>query len=655
MGVRVGLSLRLAQTLTHKIIIMKRGIYSILFLLCCACEAWGQGSVNWLTINFGFMTAQTNSTQYSPFIGGGSTGSGTIGAAGGSANPGPNFRFQLLYGPEFNGSIISPPTTLSQLNSWSDSGLSATNALTVAGRLVPVAGSSHATTPIGWDAGHTNYIIMVGWSANLGATWSEAKANLNNGFLGVSYPAYFGVSSVGYIRPSTLNQDPGVSVFGQSSTANGQPIYSLNTQLYLTGDLLLWYDNAQLPVITQHPQNQTVNAGSSASFSVAATNNPPFFYQWYKNGLVITNATNSTLVINPATPSDAGNYSVWVRNIVGYRSVVSSNATLTVNMTYPVITTQPASQTTLSAGSALSLNVQATNNPPFAYQWYLNNAALLDQTNATLAYNPTYTNDSGSYRVMVSNSFGSVNSSNAIVFVYQPAFIVTPPANQLASYGNPASFSVAADGFPTPTNFQWSFNGSPIVGANTSTLLIPSVTTNKLGSYSIIVSNAYGSAQSSATLTMLPSLVTPFAGISGLWGQPGTLSVVAAGSGTLAYQWYKDGVAISGANGSTYYLSSLQLTNSGSYYVVVSSAYGSVTNAVAPVEVRPSDTIFGVYAGITVQGSVGNSYSIQYSTDLVSWTTATNIVLDQPSANWSDYSADFRNNSGKYYRVIPTP
>lgn len=449
--------------------------------------------------------------------------------------------------------------------------------------------------------------------------------------------------------PLATSVNPGATVIGTTPLSFGLPILSTNTQLYLIGGLI--FDNAGFPVITQYPQSQTVNVGASATFSVQATNRPPFVYRWSKNGTILTNATNSTLTISSVTTNDAGTYSVLVQNIYGS---VGVSATLTVNQPTPIITTQPQSQT-VAIGTPISLSVQATNYPPFTYQWYFNNSPLANETNATLIYNPTYTNDTGNYYVTVSNTNGSVNSTTAALFVYQPAFIVTPPANQLISYGSTASFSVIADGFPTPTNFQWSFNGSPIVGANTSTLLVPSMTTNKLGSYSVVVSNAYGSAQSSATATMLPSLVTPFAGISGLWGQPGTLSVVAAGSGTLAYQWYKDGVAISGANGSTYYLSSLQLTNSGSYYVVVSSAYGSVTNAVAPVEVRPSDTIFGVYAGITVQGTIGNSYSIQYSTDLVNWTTATNIVLDQPSANWSDYSADFRNNPGKYYRVIPTP
>jgi hypothetical protein len=405
------------------------------------------------------------------------------------------------------------------------------------------------------------------------------------------------------------------------------------------------------PVITEYPQSQAVNVGSSVSFSVQATNNPPFIYHWTKNGSPLSGGTNATLTINPVATNDAGTYTVLVENIYGG---VGVSATLTVYSPLPVITVQPQSQT-VAAGLPVSLSVQATNAPPFTYQWYFNNASLSGETNATLSYNPTYTNDTGSYFATVANAYGSVNSSNAALFIYQPAFIITPPASQLVSYGESTSFSVLAGGFPTPTNFQWSFNGSPLSGSNSSSLLIPGVTTNKLGTYSVTVSNAYGSAQSSATLTMRPSLVTPFAGINGLWGQPGTLSVVAAGSGTLSFQWYKDGAAITGANGATYFISSLQFTNGGNYSVVVSSAYGSVTNVAAPLAVRPSDTIFGVYAGITVVGTAGNSYSIQYSSDLVNWITATNITLDQPSANWSDYSADFRSNPGRYYRVIPAP
>ena len=173
---------------------MKNTIAGLFILLSVVGSSWGQGSVFWSTISSTAMTAQTNSTTYSPFFGGGVTGFGAIGAAGGT-NSGPRFRYELLYGAQFNGTIIPVPTTLADLNTWSDSGLSGTNTATAPGRITCVSPNTAATTPAGWNAGNTNYIILVGWSANLGSTWSAAKANLNSqvAMSSISGLVFFGV------------------------------------------------------------------------------------------------------------------------------------------------------------------------------------------------------------------------------------------------------------------------------------------------------------------------------------------------------------------------------------------------------------------------------------------------------------------------------
>jgi hypothetical protein len=57
-----------------------------------------------------------------------------------------------------------------------------------------------------------------------------------------------------------------------------------------------------------------------------------------------------------------------------------------------------------------------------------------------------------------------------------------------------------------------------------------------------------------------------------------TLTVTVSASGSVTYQWYLNGVAIPGATGSTYAGST-----PGSYSVVVSNAYGSVTSSTATI------------------------------------------------------------------------
>ena len=96
------------------------------------------------------------------------------------------------------------------------------------------------------------------------------------------------------------------------------------------------------PTITTQPQDQQVNAGQTATFSVAATGTPPLVYQWYFNtNTLLADATNSTLTLLDVQSDDAGGYSVIVTNSIG--SQTSVVAALTVypaptNGTYYVAT-----------------------------------------------------------------------------------------------------------------------------------------------------------------------------------------------------------------------------------------------------------------------------------------------------------------------------
>jgi PKD repeat protein len=82
------------------------------------------------------------------------------------------------------------------------------------------------------------------------------------------------------------------------------------------------------PLIVTQPQDQTVNQGSDATFSVTATGTLPLAYQWRFNGTNIGGATGSAFTRTNAQLADAGSYSVVVTNSFG--SDTSSNATLSV-------------------------------------------------------------------------------------------------------------------------------------------------------------------------------------------------------------------------------------------------------------------------------------------------------------------------------------
>lgn len=90
------------------------------------------------------------------------------------------------------------------------------------------------------------------------------------------------------------------------------------------------HSGASAPVITAQPSNQTVVAGSTATFLVTATGTSPLSYQWQKGTTAISGATSATYTTPATATADNGSqFSVVVSNAAG--SVTSNPATLTVN------------------------------------------------------------------------------------------------------------------------------------------------------------------------------------------------------------------------------------------------------------------------------------------------------------------------------------
>ena len=92
---------------------------------------------------------------------------------------------------------------------------------------------------------------------------------------------------------------------------------------------------AVAPTITTHPQTQTVAAGGSATFSVAATGSPAPSYEWRFNNTPIPGATAASYSIAAVTAANGGSYTVRVFNTAG--TVTSNAATLTVTAAPPLV------------------------------------------------------------------------------------------------------------------------------------------------------------------------------------------------------------------------------------------------------------------------------------------------------------------------------
>jgi hypothetical protein len=160
------------------------------------------------------------------------------------------------------------------------------------------------------------------------------------------------------------------------------------------------------------------------------------------------------------------------------------------------------------------------------YQWQIDNANIPGATNATLTLADLQFTNAGSYSVIVSNSSGSITSSNAVLTVGAAPSITVQPTNQEVASGANVAFSASVSG-TAPLSLQWNLNGSALPQATNSTLSLTNVGAANAGIYSLSITSPFGSATSSnATLSvdLLPAI----------YSQPQNESVAVSGSATFS-------------------------------------------------------------------------------------------------------------------------
>src|SRR6516162_4415422 len=132
--------------------------------------------------------------------------------------------------------------------------------------------------------------------------------------------------------------------------------------------------------------------------------------------------------------------------------------------------------------------------------------------------------------------------------------------------------------------YQWWFNSTNAVGANTNTLVLTNVQTSQAGSYNVVVTNLAGAATSAVAVLTIgtpPGLAQQPSSLSVIKGQDANFNVIARGDAPLSYQWRMNGKPVNGGNSSNYTVSATTETSAGAYDVIVNNPYGSVTSVVA--------------------------------------------------------------------------
>jgi len=182
--------------------------------------AYGQGTivVNSLSATYAIST----NTAISHYANGTQTG----GVAGKTATAALGYYYQLLIQP-YTGTLAGSATNVIG-GGWSAPTYTINNGTSLAGSISGQGGSSGAGVT-GWgaptgsspsDGGTEMYYLLVGWSANLGTTWSQVSSELATESWITT--GFFGVSSIGYgYSGGGINNINAPSVFGVTGAEPG--------------------------------------------------------------------------------------------------------------------------------------------------------------------------------------------------------------------------------------------------------------------------------------------------------------------------------------------------------------------------------------------------------------------------------------------------
>jgi len=406
------------------------------------------------------------------------------------------------------------------------------------------------------------------------------------------------------------------------------------------------------PSITSQPSNQTVVVGGSVNFQVSATGTAPLSYQWLFNSTNSLGGNTNTLSLTNAQTSQAGGYAVVITNNAG--SVTSTVAMLTVGT--PPSVTNPPSSLTVVQGQNATFSVSASGDGPLSYQWRFNGAPVGSSSSSAYTVVGATVTNAGNYDAVVSNAYGSATSIVAQLTVLVPPSISGQPTNQTVVAGSDANFQVGASG-SSPLNYQWWFNGTNGVGANTNTFSLTNAQLSQAGGYSVVITNSAGSVTSTVamlTVGMPPSVTNPPSSLTVVQGQNATFSVSASGDLPLSYQWRFNGVPVGGSSSSAYAVVGATVTNAGNYDAVVGNAYGWATSIVAQLTVLVPPSIISQPTNQTVV--VGSNANFEVTAagteplDYQWWFNGTNALA--PNTNALTITNAQTNQTGSYTVVI---
>jgi hypothetical protein len=369
------------------------------------------------------------------------------------------------------------------------------------------------------------------------------------------------------------------------------------------------------------PANQSIAPGQQ-NFSATAIGGAT-------DGLTWTASAGSFSGSVWTAPTAAGTYTITATSV----DEPSVSVSTTVVVSLPVITTQPVSQNICTGTVILSVAADYADS----YQWNLNGSPISGATSSTYSIPSATPADDGSYSVTITNPAGAVTSVAAKVVV--GSSITSNPKSLSIYTTQTATFSVSAQG-QSLLSYQWyvipagSSTGTVISGATSDTYTTAAVDISYDGAqYYVTVADACGGSTLTSTKALLtvvagnvsPTITTEPTGQTVAVDGTTIFSVVASGTPSLSYQWYRipagsvTGTAVTGATAASYTVPDTETAtsnNQDAYYVIVTNAYGQAVSQSATLAVGDGIQITGQPVSAYVNDGASASFTVTATSNL---------------------------------------
>jgi len=362
----------------------------------------------------------------------------------------------------------------------------------------------------------------------------------------------------------------------------------------------------------------TVTAGTA--LTAVYSGNETVDYQWNKDGVAISGATNATF-----TPTEAGQYTVTV-SVAGYNSKTSAAITVVLSDFTGTITITP--NTGIYIG--MTLVAEYSGAETVGYQWNRNGTSINGAI--VISYIPT---EAGQYTVTVSAEGYNSKTSAPVTVTSGLNLAGTVSINPSGPVITGTTLTGIYSGAETVNiTCRWNRDGIPISGATNA-----AYTPTTVGDYTITVGAAgYNSKTSAAVTAVFPILAGTITIIPNGQAAPGiTLTAVYGGTENVSFQWNRNGTVINNATSAEYtpvQTGNYTVTVNAEYYTSKTSTSVSVLYYLSGnVAINPNNNVF-VGTALTAYYSGYESVSYQWyrnGTAISGATTATHTPVQAGS------------------------